>query len=173
MLVSIVIPCYYSEKTIRKVVELVMDEFRKNEGYECEFVLVNDGSKDKTYEEIKSLGRQYPNVCGVNLMRNFGQHNALMAALQYTNGDYVLGMDDDMQTHPSQIFKLVHKIEEGFDVVYGVYPKKKNSTPPAVASSLFSTLAAVPGLIPENQIVHIAERRGHIMYHAHPPFRIL
>ena len=104
-----------------------MDEFRKNEGYECEFVLVNDGSKDKTYEEIKSLGRQYPNVCGVNLMRNFGQHNALMAALQYTNGDYVLGMDDDMQTHPSQIFKLVHKIEEGFDVVYGVYPKKKNS----------------------------------------------
>ncbi|MFR8549119.1 MAG: glycosyltransferase family 2 protein [Lachnospiraceae bacterium] len=127
MLVSIVIPCYYSEKTIRRVVEMVMEEFDKNEGYECEFVLVNDGSKDGTYAQICGLGRQYPNVCGVNLMRNFGQHNALMAALQYTKGELVLGMDDDMQTHPSQIFKLVHKIEEGYDVVYGVYPVRKNS----------------------------------------------
>lgn len=127
MLVSIVIPCYYSEKTIGKVVGLVMEEFEREDGYECEFVLVNDGSADGTFREIQALARQYPNVCGVNLMRNFGQHNALMAALQYTNGDYVLGMDDDLQTHPSQIFKLVHKIEEGYDVVYGVYPVKKNS----------------------------------------------
>lgn len=127
MLVSIVIPCYYSEKTIRKVVELVIEEFKKNKGYDCEFVLVNDGSKDGTYEEIKRLGAQYPNVCGVNLMRNFGQHNALMAALQFANGDYILGMDDDMQTHPSQIFKLIHKIEEGYDLVYGVYETKKNA----------------------------------------------
>lgn len=127
MLVSIVIPCYYSEKSIRKVVELVIGEFEKMEGYECEFVLVNDGSKDRTFEEIRALAADYDNVCGVNLMRNFGQHNALMAALHYTKGDYVLGMDDDLQTHPSQIFKLVHKIEEGFDVVYGVYPQRKNS----------------------------------------------
>ena len=127
MLISVVIPCYYSEKTIRKVVELVMAEFEKNDGYECEFVLVNDGSTDHTFEEIQKLGAQYPNVCGVNLMRNFGQHNALMAALHYAKGDYVLGMDDDLQTHPSQMFKLIHKIEEGYDLVYGVYPQKKNS----------------------------------------------
>lgn len=127
MLVSVIIPCYYSEKTIAKVVELVMEEFHKNEGYECEFVLVNDGSKDRTFEEIRRLGEKYPNVCGINLMRNFGQHNALMAGFRYTNGDFVLGMDDDMQTHPSQIFKLIHKMEEGYDVVYGVYPVRKNS----------------------------------------------
>lgn len=127
MLVSVVIPCYYSEKTIGRVVELVIAEFEKNEGYECEFVLVNDGSTDGTYQEIKRLGEKYPNVCGVNLMRNFGQHNALMASLHYAKGDYILGMDDDMQTHPSQMFKLIHKIEEGFDLVYGVYPQKKNS----------------------------------------------
>ena len=127
MLISIVIPCYYSEKTISKVVEMVMEEFEKNDGYECEFVLVNDGSKDGTFDEIRRLAGKYPNVCGVNLMRNFGQHNALMASLQYADGDYILGMDDDMQTHPSQIFKLIHKIEEGYDLVYGVYPVKKNS----------------------------------------------
>lgn len=127
MLISIVIPCYYSEKTIAKVVEMVMQEFDKQDTYRCEFVLVNDGSKDGTFGEIRKLCEKYPNVCGVNLMRNFGQHNALMASLQYANGDYILGMDDDMQTHPSQIFKLIHKMEEGYDLVYGVYPTKKNS----------------------------------------------
>lgn len=136
MLISIVIPCYYSEKSIRKVVKLVIEEFDKNEGYECEFVLVNDGSKDGTFEEIKKLGAEHPNVCGVNLMRNFGQHNALMASLQYANGDYVLGMDDDLQTHPSQIFKLIHKIEEGYDLVYGTYPVKKNSSLKNLTSKL-------------------------------------
>lgn len=127
MLISIVIPCYNSEKMIRKEVELILAEFEKNEGYECELVLVNDGSRDDTFGEIRRLGADYPNVCGVNLMRNFGQHNALMAALHYTNGDFVMGMDDDMQTHPSQMFKLIHKLEEGYDLVYGVYPVRKNS----------------------------------------------
>ena len=117
MLISIVIPCYYSEKTIRKVVELTIAEFEENPGYECEFVLVNDGSTDGTFDEIRALAAEHDNICGVNLMRNFGQHNALMAALHYTKGDYSLGMDDDMQTHPSQIFKLVRKMEEGFDLV--------------------------------------------------------
>lgn len=126
--ISIVIPCYNSQATIRKVVEMVMAEFEKMEQYTCEFVLVNDASpKDDTYGEIYKLGRDYPNVKGINLLRNFGQHNALMAALHYTEGDYILGMDDDMQTHPSQIGKLIHKMEEGYDLVYGCYPKKKNS----------------------------------------------
>lgn len=127
MLVSVVIPCYYSQATIGKVVELVMAEFEQKENYTCDFVLVNDGSKDGTYQEIQRLASVYPNVRGVNLMRNFGQHNALMAGLSYADGDYILGMDDDMQTHPSQIFKLIHKIEEGYDLVYGVYPSRKNS----------------------------------------------
>ena len=127
MLISVVVPCYYSEKTIGKLVELVTEEFDKNEGYECEFVLVNDGSTDGTYQEIQRLAGEYPNICGINLMRNFGQHNALMAALHYAKGDYILGMDDDLQTHPSQLFKLVHKLEEGYDMVYGVYPERKNS----------------------------------------------
>ena len=100
-LISIVIPCYNSEATIRKVVEMVMEEFKKMDGYDCEFVLVNDGSpKDNTYGEIKKLGEQYQNVKGINLLRNFGQHNALMAALHYTEGDFILGMDDDRHIRP-------------------------------------------------------------------------
>lgn len=127
MLVSIVIPCYYSKNTIRKEVELILDEFKQHDGYECEIILANDGSTDGTFDEIKKLAEEYPCVHGLNLMRNFGQHNALMAAMNFANGDYVMGMDDDMQTHPSQIFKLIFKIEEGFDLVYGVYPVRHNS----------------------------------------------
>ena len=62
--------------------------------------------------------------------------NALMAALHYTEGDFILGMDDDMQTHPSQISKLIHKMEEGYDLVYGCYPKRKNSFLKNVTSKL-------------------------------------
>ena len=68
MLISIVIPCYYSRNTIRKEVEMILEEFAKNDGYDCEFVLVNDGSTDGTYDEIKALHEDYPCVKGANLM---------------------------------------------------------------------------------------------------------
>lgn len=136
MLISVVIACYYSEKTIGKLVDMVVDEFEKREDCTCEFVLVNDGSTDGTYAEIQRLGEKYPFVKGINLLRNFGQHNALMAALHYVEGDYILGMDDDMQTHPSQMFKLVDKIREGYDLVYARYIKKKNAPLKNLSSKL-------------------------------------
>ncbi len=126
MLVSIIIPCYNSEATIEKVVTMVMEEFRQHDEYDCDFFLVNDYSRDDTFGAITRLAEKYPTVHGINLMRNFGQHNALMAALNYADGDYVLGMDDDMQTHPSQVFKLLDKMSEGYDLVYGQYAQKKN-----------------------------------------------
>lgn len=133
MLVSIVIPCYNSEHSIREVVELTLSEFDRMEEYTCEFILVNDASRDGTFEEIKKLGAEYPCVRGISLMRNFGQHNALICGLNYSRGDLVLGMDDDLQTHPSQIRTILKKMEEGYDLVYGVYrestnTKKKNLT---------------------------------------------
>lgn len=128
MLVSVVIPCYNSEKSIREVVEMSMDEIRTVPGYDCEFVLVNDHSNDHTFDQIRSLCEEYPNVKGIDLMRNFGQHNALMCAMNYAKGDLIIGMDDDMQTHPSQIPKIINRQREGgFDLVYGVYAKRVNS----------------------------------------------
>ena len=126
MLVSIVIPCYNSEKSIEEVVELTRAEFAKLPDYRCEFVLVNDASADGTFEKIRLLAERFPEVKGINLMRNFGQHNALMAGMNYAAGDWVLGMDDDLQTHPSQIPALLAKMEEGYDLVYGIYRKSEN-----------------------------------------------
>lgn len=126
MLVSIVIPCYNSEHTIREVVELTIAEFERMPGYECEFILVNDCSSDGTFDEIERLGAEHPNVHGLSLMRNFGQHNGLMCGMNYAKGDYILGMDDDMQTHPSQIPVILGKMAEGYDLVYGVYRESTN-----------------------------------------------
>ena len=103
MLVSIVIPCYNSEFTIEKLVDQCTAEFAKWDGYECEMVLVNDYSRDHTFEAITRAAKKYSNVRGVNLAKNFGQHAAIMAGLQYVHGDLVMGMDDDLQNHPAQI----------------------------------------------------------------------
>lgn len=127
MLVSVVIPCYNSQESIKQTVELTIAEFKKLPQYTFEFVLVNDYSRDNTYDSICELAARYPFVRGISLGKNFGQHNALMAALNYAEGDLIVGMDDDLQTHPSQMYKLLDKIQEGYDLVYGNYAKRKNS----------------------------------------------
>ncbi|MBR2674896.1 MAG: glycosyltransferase [Mogibacterium sp.] len=124
MLISFVIPCYYSKNVIRREVEDVMKEFDLREGYECEFILVNDGSTDGTYDVIRAMSEEYPNVKGINFIRGFGQHNAQICGMRYAKGDYVMGIDDDMQNHPSQVFKLIEKIQEGYDITYGIYNNK-------------------------------------------------
>lgn len=151
MLVSIVIPCYNSELTIGRVVELAVKEFEKLDNYECEFVLVNDFSRDNTWGAIENLAAQFPNVKGVNLAKNFGQHNAIMAGLNYTEGDFIIGMDDDMQNHPSQIPLFLDKMEEGYDIVFGVFKQRK-----------FSVLKNITGAVSRFLLWHLLDRPKHI-----------
>lgn len=147
MLVSIVIPCYNSEHTIGQVVDLCMEEFDKMDGYECEMILVNDYSPDGTFETIKRMTEKYPNVIGLNLSKNFGQHAAIMAGLQYVGGELVIGMDDDMQNHPSQIRQFLEKEKEGYDVVFGVFKERK-----------FSAFKNLTGAVSRFLLWHLLER---------------
>ena len=127
MKVSVVIPCYYSEAIIAKVVDLTRSELVRG-GYDYEFVLVNDGSTDGTFSEIEKLCAEDANVVGVNCARNLGQHSAIMAGLRLAQGDLVMLMDDDMQTHPSQCLKLVDAAANGkSDVVMASWPEHKES----------------------------------------------
>lgn len=128
MRVSVVIPCYYSEAMIAKVVGLTSEELDKG-GYEHEFILVNDGSRDGTFDQIEMLCRENENVVGVDCARNLGQHAAIMAGLQHTSGDVIMLMDDDMQTHPSQCLKLLDAIaeHEECDVVFASWPEHKEA----------------------------------------------
>lgn len=122
--VSFVIPCYYSELTLRPVVETIIEEFSDRE---IEIVLVNDGSTDKTFEVIESLCDQYPFIKGINLAKNFGQDGARMAGYRFCTGDYIVSLDDDGQNPPAEAHKLIAKLEEGYDVVFGQYVVKKHS----------------------------------------------
>lgn len=127
MLVSVVIPCYKSEKTIRNVVEEIDQTFSKQSKYEYELVLVNDSSPDTTMEVIRSLCNERHNIKGINLAKNFGQHSALMAGFRCVKGDYIACLDDDGQTPASEIFKLLDGLTETVDVVYASYEEKKHN----------------------------------------------
>ena len=126
---SVVIPCYRSSGTIRKVVEETMQEFEKLKVGQVEFILVDDCSPDHgaTVRELRDLVRDYPNVTAIELAANSGQHNALMAGLKYAKGNYIISMDDDGQTRPTQLSYLLQEIEKGYDVVWAYYPQKKHS----------------------------------------------
>ena len=129
MLHSVIIPCYKSDQTIRKVVELTMAEFEKMGRTEYEFVLVDDYSPDggKTVAALRGLVKDYECVRVVELAKNSGQHNAVMAGLNFAKGDILIAMDDDMQTHPSQLPVILDELDKGYDIVYGYYPTKKHS----------------------------------------------
>lgn len=127
MKVSFVIPCYNSEKTIGTLVDITCEQMDSMKIDDYEFVLVNDYSKDRTIDALRVIANKYKFVKVIDLANNFGQHNAIMAGLNYAEGDTIVGMDDDLQTHPSQLPKLFGKLDEGYDVVYGRYPEKKHS----------------------------------------------
>jgi len=89
-----------------------------------ELILVNDGSKDNSWDVICSLITKHSWIRGVNLMRNYGQHNALLCGIRHANFEVIVTMDDDLQHPPEEIPKLTQKLLEGFDVVYGT-PKRQ------------------------------------------------
>ena len=128
-LYTVVIPCYKSAATIRKVVEMTMQEFEKLGLFHYEFVLVDNCSPDggETMATLNGLVRDYSCVRAVELAKNAGQHNAVLAGLNYGKGDIFMAMDDDLQTHPSQIHYLLEAFDKGYDIVYGYYPEKKHS----------------------------------------------
>lgn len=129
MLYTIVIPCYRSSHTIRKLVELTSEKMREMRRTPFEFILVEDCSHDdrKTLNELRSLADDYDYVKVISLAKNAGQQNAIIAGLHEAGGDIIISMDDDMQTHPSQLPVMFAEIEKGYDIVYGVYKDKKHN----------------------------------------------
>lgn len=126
--VSFCIPCYKSEQTLTKVVDEIRSSMEElSDKYEYEIILVNDASPDGTFNVICKLADTYPNITGIDLAKNFGQHAALMAGFAHVSGDILVCLDDDGQTPANEVYKLLDKIEEGEDVVYARYDHKKHS----------------------------------------------
>lgn len=134
---SIIVPCFHSERSLPVLMEAIVAENSWLNGYDYEVILVNDGSGLATWEAITALTEKYPFCRGIDLSRNCGQHNAILAGMACAIGDYIVGLDDDLQTHPSQIPLLLDKLQDGYDIVYGKFRKRHH----CVSRNLFSRVS--------------------------------
>lgn len=127
MLISFVIPCFQSTDTVGYVVNGI-EKMATSNGYDTEIVLVNDGPKADTFDKIKELHSQYKNITAIDLSKNRGQQNALMAGFHHVEGDIVIVCDDDGQTPIDAVPRMLSMIEdEDLDVVYAHYVQTNNS----------------------------------------------
>lgn len=128
--ISCVIPCYKSHDTISDVIDELETalETRADE-FSYEIILVNDGSPDggQTIEKLAELADADEHLIVVNLARNFGQHRAIMAGFHYVKGDIVVVLDDDMQTPGDEVFLLIDKVVEGYDIAYADYQMRHHA----------------------------------------------
>lgn len=131
--VSVVVPVYNSEAMLPELVERLQAVLSKAAS-SFEIVLVNDGSPDTSWTVICELAARYPDTRGINLLRNYGQHNALLAGVRSACHDVIVTMDDDLQHPPEEVPKLLSRLAEGADVVYG--------TPEETQRALWRDLAA-------------------------------
>jgi undecaprenyl-phosphate 4-deoxy-4-formamido-L-arabinose transferase len=116
--ISVVIPVYRSEAILPELVrrlESVLGAIAEN----FELILVNDCSPDRSWDVISKLAEQYSWIRPINLMRNYGQHNALLCGIRAARYDVIVTMDDDLQHPPEEIPKLLEVLAGGYDVVYG------------------------------------------------------
>lgn len=140
--ISFVIPCYNSEQyinhTVKRLQEVIKNSLKK---YETQIILVNDGSKDKTFKVIEQIAQNTDNVVAIDFTRNFGQHSAIMAGLNKCDGDIVICLDDDGQTPPEEVTKLIDALDNDTDVVYAKYEEKKHSLFRNLGSTINSMMA--------------------------------
>ena len=118
-LLSVVIPAYNEELMVGKTCRVLHDILTKA-GIRYELVLVNDGSKDRTWEEIQAAGKKDQHILGVHFSRNFGKESAVFAGMAQTTGDVVAVMDCDLQHPPEVLLEMYHKWEEGYQVIEGI-----------------------------------------------------
>lgn len=115
---SVVVPVYNSEGSLRPLVERLLAVFRTY-GLDAEIILVNDGSRDGSWECIRTLAAAEPRIHAINLTRNYGQHNALLCGIRAARHQCIVTIDDDLQHPPEEIPKLLETLQQGYDVVYG------------------------------------------------------
>jgi undecaprenyl-phosphate 4-deoxy-4-formamido-L-arabinose transferase len=116
--ISVIIPVYNGALSLPELIER-LHTVLASQRVENELILVNDGSVDESWDVICKLVAQNEWIRGINLMRNYGQHNGLLIGIRYARYEVIVTMDDDLQNPPEEIPKLLEKISEQYDVVYG------------------------------------------------------
>lgn len=152
MKITVAIPCYRSAKTLPLIVDRIRETIKNQPGYDYQIVLVNDCSPDNTFDVIRELCSHDSRIIGVNLMHNWGQAHARMATLQYIEGDIAVFMDDDGQHSIERMFDLIHKVEEGYDLVSADFSKKQEKWSKRFTSNLSAKVFKAMGKRPEGAV---------------------
>jgi glycosyltransferase involved in cell wall biosynthesis len=145
--VSLVIPCYNEEESVH---ELLSEAFGvlDNNGLDGEIVIVDDGSRDRTWELLAKYAENEPRLKLVRFRRNYGQTAAMVAGLDHATGEIIIPLDADLQNDPASIPDLLAKIDEGYDVVSG-WRKNRQDTfvsrklPSMIANAIISWVSGV------------------------------
>ncbi len=140
---SIIVPVYNSAEVLPKLVER-LDLILRGRGTPFEAILVNDGSRDNSWRVVCELASRHSWVRGINLMRNYGQHNALLCGIRAARYKTSVTMDDDLQNPPEEIPRLLAELDRGFDVVYGAPRKEQHGLWRDLASILMKPKRVVP-----------------------------
>jgi glycosyltransferase involved in cell wall biosynthesis len=145
---SIVIPFYNEEESVEKLIYQIL-EVGEQFDFTYEIILVDDGSTDKTWQKIEHLKKSTANLKGIKLRKNFGQTNAMVAGFHNALGEIIITMDGDLQNDPSDIPRLLIKLEEGYDLVCGWRKHRKDKfwtrrVPSVVANWLIAKITGVP-----------------------------
>ena len=148
MKISILIPIYNEENTLRDLVENLQKLRIAMLDTEMEIILVDDGSTDSSSLLVDELQSQHSNVKGIHFERNYGQTAAISAGIESANGDIIIPMDADLQNDPIDIPRLINKLEEGYDLVSGWRKNRKDNfllrtLPSLIANWLISKISGV------------------------------
>lgn len=113
--IDLIVPCYNEEEGLEHFISKTNEVIYSLPDYRFRYILVNDGSRDKTYLIMKRLASEFSNIKYISFSRNFGKEAAMYAGLQHSTADYVVVMDADLQ-HPPQVFpQMIEALEEGYD----------------------------------------------------------
>ncbi|SFO48303.1 dolichol-phosphate mannosyltransferase [Algoriphagus ornithinivorans] len=146
MHLSIISPVYQAEDVLEELVSRIIS-VTKNISNDFEIILVDDASQDSSWEKIENLSQKHPQLVGIRLSRNFGQHYAITAGLDQSKGTWVVVMDCDLQDAPEEIPALYSKAQEGFEAVFASRIDRKDSFFRKLSSRVFyKTLSYLTGM---------------------------
>lgn len=126
-IISFILPCYGSEKTLSAVIDEIKTTVGQKKEYDYEIIAVNDCSPDGVWELIKKLAAEDSKVKGIDFAKNRNRPGAVMAGLANSRGDFCVVMDDDGQCPMPELWKLIQPLYEGYDVSIASYPERKQS----------------------------------------------